>query len=334
MKIALVTTTINVPHVLASYRAAFSDSDIIVIGDRKTPDAEVQSFMADMPFATYLSYDEQEGRGFSCHELIGSNSIQRRNIGFLEALATGAEVIFSFDDDNLLTNVFAEAHLLQAFDKEVCLAVDSKSGWFDPGSYLVPPAPHRGFPYDVPSQPVFRNVVSPKVGVVAGLCLGDPDVSSVTRMALSPDVRAASEILHSGICCYAHTVWNSQFTAVRREFIPAWGMIPFVGRMDDIYAACVAQRVMREYGYCVHFGQPFALQQRNQHDLVVDMRAEIDGFNGVKRLAHVLDNIVLAGKNVIEDCRRIWDTLDHVDFIPAKAVAAMQAYINDCEKVK
>jgi hypothetical protein len=62
-------------------------------------------------------------------------------------------------------------------------------------------------------------------------------------------------------------------TAVIRELIPAWFMMPGVGRHDDIYASLIVQRVARERNLHVHFGPPFTYQQRNKHDLIKDLRA-------------------------------------------------------------
>jgi len=106
---------------------------------------------------------------------------------------------------------------------------------------------------------------------------------------------------------------------VLRELIPAWGMIPFVGRMDDIYASLICQRVMRERDMRVHFGKPFVWQQRNDHNLVKDLRGEIDGYENVAKLADLLDHVQLAGKSVLADTRRIWETLNHADWMPGRS---------------
>ena len=141
------------------------------------------------------------------------------------------------------------------------------------------------------------------------------------RVTHNPFVVAAGIAVHPN----TKTVWNSQNTAIVRELIPAWGMVSHVSRMDDIYAAVCCHRVMREHGYQVHFGRPFAGQQRNQHNLVRDLRGEIDGYETVQRLADLLDHTPLVGKSVIEDTRRIWETLNHAAFIPGRSVSTIAA---------
>lgn len=334
MKLALCTTTINVPRVLGAYREAMPNTHFFITGDRKTPDTDAVDFLDGVSAHSYYGYDFQAKLGYECHDLIGENTIQRRNIAFLEALKHGADIIFSIDDDNLTTDERLEEGFLAGFNRKTVLDVMSKSRWFDPGQHLVPPSVHRGFPYNVDSLPVFGMVPRPKIGVVAGLCLGDPDISAYTRMANKPNVTAAVEIMHSGVAVnpYSWTVFNSQFTAIRREFVPAWFMWTGVGRMDDIYASLVVQRVMRDRGYHVYFGKPFALQQRNDHNLVKDLRAEIDGYENVTRLATILDNVQLLNKSVIEDCRRIWGAFEPVEFVPDKTIETAHAWLNDCER--
>lgn len=331
MKIALCTTTINDPKVLKVYRDLDAAPRIFVAGDLKTPPAahETVHGLRDAVVIT-----TEQSKPWRCSDLIGWNSIQRRNIAFLEALKWGADVIASIDDDNIpLRDGYCADHAFNL--KGLHSGIAAVGDWFDVGTLLQPAAKHRGFPHNMRRSSGFSHKSNAKVGVSAGICLGDPDIDAVTRMAMAPEVHQVSQILENGLLVDNHTwtVFNSQNTAIRRELVPAWGMIPFTGRMDDIYASLIVQRVMRERDMHVHFGLPFVWQSRNQHNLVKDLLGEIEGYENVVRLADVLDHLVLTGKTVIDDCRRIWETLSHVDWIPGRSVAAMVAYLNDCESV-
>jgi hypothetical protein len=110
-------------------------------------------------------------------------------------------------------------------------------------------------------------------------------------------------------------------------------MMPGVGRHDDIYASLIVQRVARERGYAVHFGPPFTYQQRNAHDLVTDLRAEVDGMENVEKLADFLDHLELPGVSVIGDTRTIYRALEHVPWIPDDAIWAAYKWLEDCEEV-
>jgi hypothetical protein len=330
MRVALCTTTINVPHVLKLYRACDPDVRMFVAGDLKT-DKNILQLLPQLGDCVFL----READAWKCSALIGWNSIQRRNIAFLEALKWGADIIVSIDDDNAPTSTNYFEQITEPLRKPFSGICASASNWFDVGQLLVPRAPHRGYPRHIPHSAYYEAITGAKVGVAAGICLGDPDIDATTRLALAPEVHQVSQLLEAGVLVNPHawTVFNSQNTAILREFVPAWGMLPFVGRMDDIYASLICQRVMRERGMGVHFGRPFVWQSRNEHNLVKDLRGEVDGYENVARLADVLDHIPLIGKSVIDDCRAIWKVLNHVDYIPGRTVSAMMAYIDDCEMV-
>ena len=330
MQIALATTTINYPKVLDLYHERSVNVRHFVAGDTKTP--PIQSSM----WLHYLSPEDQ--KPWKCSELLGWNTMARRNIAFLEALKWGAELVVSVDDDNipLDNNDYSWAHELCVLRPFNGLCAGSKSGWFDPGQLLVPWAKHRGIPHAYHAHEYFP-VVGAKVGVSAGLVLGDSDVDATTRLErpLGVNTLQVSALAHSGVvpACGTHTVFNTQNTAVIRDLVPAWFLMPGVGRMDDIYASLIMQRVMAERGLHVHFGQPFVYQQRNKHDLLKDLEDEIEGYKHVKLMANMLDQIVLTGASVIDDTRRIYTALQNAAWIPSTAIAAAYIFLDDCESV-
>lgn len=344
MKIALCTTTIHIPHALKLLRKCSPDVKFFVAGDRKTPHDEVFNLLQehcnpaayiDTMTAPYLVDKNEDAVSYKCSELIGWNTLARRNIAFLEALKWGADVIYSWDDDNLTIDGrhFEALQVLdQTFDG---ISVDSAEGWFDPGQLLIPAIRHRGISYATLRSIRARPVVDISVGVVAGLVIGDPDIDATTRMEIRPDISTVHVLGSAGVVvqCDNWTVFNSQNTAVVRELIPAWFMMPNVGRHDDIYASLIVQRVARERNLHVHFGQPFTYQQRNEHDLLLDLKAEISGMENTTKLADLLDSIILKGRSVIEDTRTIYQTLLHCSFIPEASVRAGLAYLEDCESI-
>lgn len=335
MKIALVTTTINVPAVLEWYRVCDADRFVkfFVVGDLKTPHRSTEELCAKLG-AEYL-HPDTPGR-WKCDPAIGFNTIQRRNLGFLAALEWGADAVVSIDDDNMgLATTYFDAHKKALFGRFAGVQVTGEHDWVDPGAYLRPQAKHRGFPTQVSHSPFYSAVTGKKIGVSAGMCLGDPDVDAATRIVSAPDVQQVSLLAEAGFIVNnkTWTVFNSQNTAMLRQFIPAWGMIPFTGRYDDIYASLIAQRVMREYDYYVRFGKPYVFQERNSHNLIRDLRGEIDGMDNVVKLAGVLDHTQLSGRSVIDDCRRIWASLKNCDWMPGRSIAAMEAWLDDCESV-
>src|SRR5258705_8675438 len=115
--VALVTTTIHVPHCLDNYlenaeRHGHADrTSVIVVGDRKTPPA-IGAYLAELgrrhpaPI-TYLDVEAQGPfmrRWPGLDQALRYDCIQRRNIGYLRAALDGADVIVSIDDDNFVTD--------------------------------------------------------------------------------------------------------------------------------------------------------------------------------------------------------------------------------------
>jgi hypothetical protein len=340
MKIALCTTTIHIPHALKLLRKCSADVWFFVAGDIKTPVAITKGRECVVQQVLGLSDSNWQYHGpdefyrWKCSEVIGWNTIARRNIAFLEALKWGADVIYSWDDDNIPVTTGHFGQLRMALGPPFNgIKVSGVDGWFDPGTLLVPPTRHRGFPYD--KRPSLRasSVTDAKIGVAAGLVIGDPDIDATTRMEKSPDIGSVHILGSTGVVVDpgTWTVFNSQNTAVIRELMPAWFMMPGVGRHDDIYASLIVQRVARERGYYVHFGPPFTYQQRHEHNLVTDLRAEIDGMEGVSKLALFINDTELSGVSVLEDTRLIYEALSWSNLVPDDSVRAAMAWLEDCE---
>lgn len=354
MKTALITTTINIPKVLELYRAHDPDVRFFVEGDQKTP-KEAPDFLAK------LGVDVTRFRGrsdYKCDPLIGWNTISRRNIALLEALKCGADKIVVIDDDNICLNERYFHDFRRALNEPFSgLQATSPSGWFDVGTLLDPIAPHRGFPHVKRAEPSFASITNARVGVAAGICLGDPDISAATRIARSPIVHRVSELLRAGVVvdpagerrleCVdpegpviratnrgTWTVFNSQNTAIIRELAPAFFMVPQWKRFDDIFASLIVQRLMRERGYVTHFGMPFVVQQRNQHDLLRDLANEQFGSERILDFTTWLDGFSFSGKETVTGQMRILFT-NLPDWMPeqTKIQEMVLAFCDDCDEV-
>lgn len=356
MKVALITTTINVPHVLKLYRAVGKDVGFFVALDKKSVDPE------RLPDGTlYLTPDEQTK--WKCSELIGWNTVARRNIALLEALKWGADVIVSVDDDNapmgrayfdefkqLFADFTAVAYGTPAADINPAShprkwnGIEAACYWFDPGQLQFPrdgidPVVQRGFPQERMSMPTFKPRVDARIGVAQGMILGDPDTSAVDRISRHPIVHQVSELLRSGLVTNPRGTWtvmNSQNLAFIRELAPCFLMAPQFQRYDDIFASMVAQRVMREHDLFVHFGHPFVWQERNDHHLNSDLMKEIWGMDHTIAFADFLDRCELpTGRSVrpLEQVRSIYQQLKEQLWIPEGVSELGAAWCDDLEKV-
>lgn len=342
MKTALVTTTIHVPRVLRLYREHGPDVMFFITGDRKSPESEIMEWLGrpvsdgSLENYHYLGATAQERLGYACSPLLGFNTIGRRSIAILEALKWGADIIVSVDDDNIPMGADYFAQFRRFLGKPYNgISAHGFSGWFDPGRLLEPPAIHRGFPFTMQSLWCAQAMTNATVGVAAGMCLGDPDISAVVRMPKELLVHGVHEVLREGGLCVetdTRTVWNSQNTAFIRELAPCFLMVPQWKRFDDIFSSLIAQRVMRERGMVVHFGRPFILQQRNPHDTMQDLHAEIWGMTHVIAFSSWLDSVKLScSGSVLEHVRTVYSEIGALSWMPPGVSELGAAWCDDCQ---
>jgi hypothetical protein len=338
--IALVTTTVNVPRVLELYREIGPDVRFHVVGDVQTPHAEVRAFVEGLGNAVYWSDDDQRALGYASSEAIGWRHPARRNIGMLEAVKEGADLVVTIDDDNIPLDRDYFRHFAAVLTAPFSgLEVTREDGWFDGGSLLSPPARQRGLPPEVwhSTAPVrVRHVVGAHVGVAAGLCLGDPDTDAVTRMAQRPLCLAMSDVGRAGAVvdpsCWAP--YNSQNTCFRAELLPAMAMLSPVGRYDDIWAGLVTQRVMRAHDLRVHFGPPGVWQERNAHAALRDLQAELLGLADTVEFTRMLDGVDVDGLSVADGVERIYDAIEKSPWADTGLCELGRAWLRDARMVQ
>jgi len=348
MKTALIMTTINVPVVLALYRKLDPDVRFFVALENGVSN-DIAKWIDALPNSAWTL----AGSGaddYACSQLIGWKTISRRNVALLEALKWGAEAIVSIDDDNIPIDEDYFHNFREVFDTENRfmrrapfngIKATSVTRWFDPGSLQFPMngglVCQRGFPQtDLNVGATFEPITEAKVGVAQGMILGDPDTSAVDRISRHPTVHQVSELLRAGIVtdpreCYAPL--NSQNIAFVRELAPCFLMVPVFGRYDDIYASLLAQRVMREHNFHVHFGQPFVWQQRNAHNLLRDLAAEQWGAEHILEFTAWLDGFILKDVTPVAAMRILFTNLP--DWMPdrGKLEELGLAWASDCEQV-
>lgn len=342
-KLAVVTTTIHRPdalRLLAAHAHFGGETAFFVAGDFKTPEQECVDVVNQCGAnAFYLSAEKQKSLGYKCSDLIGWGCIQRRNIATLEALKWGADILVFWDDDNLSIDNLYFNHFREILSTPFNgIAVSGYSNWFDVGQMFDPAAPHRGFPVD--AMPLYKAapIINAKVGVAAGTCMGDPDVDSITRLAnrAKPlDVHRCSELLDAGfvVALQTKTVFNSQNSAVLREFAPAMLLVTQFKRFDDIFASIITQKVMQSRGYHVHFGPPKIFQQRNPHNLLKDLDDEIWGMKHILNFSEAVANAPTI-PSTIEHVQGIYDHLHGawLDCPPGVGRLA-DAWLEDVESV-
>lgn len=266
---AIVFTTINSPTAALRKWALLDGYRLFGVGDRRTPGHW------NLDGCTFLSAAEQTGE---LAELLPWGHYCRKNLGYVQAIASGANVIVDTDDDNAPRSDWR----VLPFDAKYEVAIERE--WVN-AYYLFAPATMpvgiwpRGFPLnrllDPPPPDSEWNQLNVKVGVWQGLVNGEPDVDAIYRLLHGPKWFTFAERVPIVMALRSACPFNSQNTAFRRELFPLLYLPAVEFRFTDILRSLVAQPIMWQMGYHLGFTRATATQDRNPHDIMADFRSEM-----------------------------------------------------------
>lgn len=317
--ISIVFTTINTPLVLYELyknitRFGYLDHvKVWVVGDLKTPPQVhqlVDEISSNGMETIYLDIDQQDewGKQFpTFYKRIPYNNETRRNIGYLFALEDGCDILISIDDDNFPSEDDFVGHHLRTGQGWAGNILYESQGFhnvceylrFEPSRAIYP----RGFPFGMRNSKNQAEILTRanesnaiKIGISAGLWLGDPDVDATTW--LNGSVRSVG---YDGESCIVldQSTWspiNTQNTSVVRELIPAYFCIPMgwqmpggsIQRYGDIWGGYFLQSIIKDTEYYVSIGRPLVNHLRNPHNYLQDLRYEYWGLISTDWLVSVL----------------------------------------------
>jgi glycosyltransferase involved in cell wall biosynthesis len=370
VKVSIVLTTINVPNLLKGYADNFEkyghkkdDIEVIVVGDKKTPEAAkepVQELKKRGFGALYLDIPAQEDwlKKFpDLKAIIPYNSDNRRNIGYLMAAERGAEIIISIDDDNYATENedFIAGHKIIGTTQQL-KTVRSSNKWFnlcslletEPSRTIYP----RGYPYSKrwKDEASFTSTTG-KVMLNAGLWLDEPDVDAVTWLnqpIKSVKVKPGKMMLEPG----TYTAVNTQNTAFHRDVLPCYYFVTMnavingtkIDRYGDIWSGFFAVKVVQSQGHYVSFGAPTARHIRNKHNYLKDLQNELGGMVLTEALVPVIESAQLKaktyGKAYVELSQKIDELVaQSQDFGPearnymSQVTGAMRIWVDVCDEI-
>lgn len=281
----IVTTTINKPtkatkRLVELVRRSFDHSwKFYVVGDKKTP----HELYEQLDGVVYIHPDEQEKKYKELSDAIGWNSIQRRNIGFVEAYnnSNPGDIIATIDDDNIPDYSWSGSSIRVGIqDLPVRHYIPHNNLVFDPisitscGDKLW----HRGFPIELLQNRTAHISTVERVNVLvqADFWNGDPDIDAIARLTHKPCVDfSRDQHLFPFTSEYIHP-FNSQNTFLDRSVIKHYAVWPFIGRMDDIWGGYYLQTKINPNQ--IIYGSPSVVQERNEQDLITNLENEIIGY--------------------------------------------------------
>jgi hypothetical protein len=279
----IVLTSIYQPSIALKKYITFDDWFIILVGDKKTPHENYLDLEKSNPSNfKYLTPDYQENTYKELSDLIGWNKIQRRNIGFIEALKMGAEIVASVDDDNIPLDNWGKEILIGNEIDVYFYEMNKDIKVFDPiGITSYHQLWHRGFPIQKVHN---RNssykitIKKVKVDIQADFWNGDPDIDAICRLEHKPNCFFDDKFFPFSTDGYSP--FNSQNTFFSKEAIKKYLVIPYIGRMDDIWASYY----MESIGFKVIYNKPTVFQDRNIQNLTNNMKMEYIGYEKTEQL--------------------------------------------------
>ena len=243
--------------------------DLLVVLDKKSRPFRLKG-------AEVLTVDDQDALHPALSEAIGWNCIQRRNMGYLHAYLSGADVVATVDDDNIPLPGWGTNLCVGMPTEGTIFDSDGVSRFFDP--LAVTSAPdlwHRGFPLTELRKRhyVARGSTETIVpDIEASLWLGDPDIDAICRLEHAPYLSSLDAPVPFSSSLIGP--FNSQNTFLSRRALSVYFCFTGIGRFDDIWASYHVQAA----GLSVVYSEATVRQERNEHDLVVDLRKECFGY--------------------------------------------------------
>ena len=285
-KIIVTTTIYSISNALKKF-STFKDWFLIIVGDLKTPHSEYIEFSKDKKNVFYMTPEYQEEHYKEISDLIGWNKIGRRNIGYLEALKVGGKIIASVDDDNIP---------LDNWDSNILIGKNTDVYFYETDDIAFDPVCvtnykelwHRGYPIQLLHNRSNRYKITRKTiipDVQAMFWNGDPDIDAVCRLEHKP--MCFFDNKYFPISTNTFSPFNSQNTLFSRKALEKYMVIPFIGRMDDIWAAYYIESL----GFNVVYTEATVFQDRNVQDLTTNLVNEFIGYeNSINLLKEIKEN--------------------------------------------
>ena len=241
---------------------------LYVVADQATPSAAFD----ELP-CVYVDCGMQRDRWPELSARIGWNRAERRVIGFLAALADGASVLASVDDDVVPHSHWGRDLLV---GREVDLDVwSSRSGVLDPYAVCLRGSVwHRGYPINrLPDRTCdHAGTQAVFVDFQVDICDGVLDVDACYR--LEHGDQASDVPRFAPFSSLQPAPFSTQCTFFTAPAARAYMMPIGVGRVHDIWASWAVQA----QGFRVAFCPPSATHERPPHNTTAEWLDELQTY--------------------------------------------------------
>lgn len=331
----LVVTSISRPNaVLGALAEGCQRNQVafIVVGDSKSP----PSF--ELGGCSFFSLEDQRRLPFRTSILCPEKSYSRKNVGYLIAIAAGAEVLIETDDDNIPSDdeFFATAPEVTEYP---CVR---GTGWFNAyRAFTDQDIWPRGFPLEEvrasrADRFTYVNVPNLHSPIQQRLADGNPDVDAIYRLLfplpLSFD-RRQPIALDTNVWC----PFNSQNTVFLESAYPLLYLPSYCSfRMTDIWRSLIAQAICWVNDWRITFHPSSVFQERNEHDLVRDFADEVPGYLNNASIAEMLGDCKFApGRNQLgENLLMAYELLVRRGLVGSGELELVSAWLDDLAMIR
>lgn len=328
MKVTVVITSINskentsIPEI--EKRCKMKGWDLVVVGDKKTPDMSLS-------YGTYLSPEKQLSLPYKLTKRLPWNCYERKNIGYLYAYHQGADYVISTDDDNYPIDGWEDMPSFFSHKKGPMLY--GRQGLANPWIYFNNTLHNiwpRGLPMTaIDASCVIKNSKYSEIGIISGLVDLCPDFDALGHLYFD-EIKwefKKDKFLFKQLSTFAP--YNTQNTVIRRDLIPLQMLSHGIGRASDIWTSYISQHVMRTKGIGVLYISPTVYQKRNTHDLIKDFHDEKETILYTEKLNKTLISMMEPKKSII-DC--YYDSCDKVkDLFPCHFMKDIETWLQDID---
>lgn len=336
----IVMTTIHGPSqpLLAWLRD--SSWNLVVVLDRKSPVEAWTSVKSEK--ITVLDLEQQIARFPKLAALLPENSYSRKNFGFLEALHTGADVVWELDDDNfpiadprlflnegwfplsrsdVIGTDDAESEAESLFPVNLFPVIYDERCWPRgfPLDYLQT---ERGFISRIDTDDPRRPELEPEL-IQFGVN-GEPDFDAIFRLSHRQRVWTARQVRISvpkpfvAPCNTQNTLWVDFPRAVKTGAI--FHPCTVHDRFSDILKGYIAQVF-----FTLGFGPPTAYQARNEHSFFEDFRGEMEMYFNVRG---VLNAVEMFTRSKIETAHDVIAVLANGGIVNRRELDVLDAFLD------
>ena len=370
-----VVTTIFAPTEAVKRVASLKNWCTVIVADTKTPDNYFQQLTgSNASFENnsdivYLSVEAQQQINNCFVTSTPFQSFARKNVGYLYAIRHGAQVIFDFDDDNILKLRALEKHLLKpaapwtiqpnigprSIRARVKVPVLSNNSSLVVNPYLyMGPSVTDTWPRGLPLEYVKHDVADlntlvgdmpiDHVGIIQFVADGNPDVDAIYRLTKTIPFTFQDDLTSLKLLIPQHTYAPYNAQATLHFYNSFWGAllpVTVTGRVSDIWRSYFTQRIMHGLDIGLVFAPPVVVQERNAHNYLADMDAEWDLYMKTQALVQFLSEWEQGrdiGASTVNPSlplvlERLWVALYERGYIELADVEALQQWLRTLVRI-